>query len=181
VARTSTAAHDQLLELAAPVLLRCATTWGEPALPGRLTLAISRRMRRSLGRCYAQRRLVRIAHVVLELPPPLQEEIVCHEAAHVVAFERHGRGQPSHGAGWKELMRAAGFAPRVRIQVRPGDALSTTWSRSPRILYEHRCPVCQVARMARRRVTQWRCRDCLTYGLEGLLVISPRVDGDLGF
>lgn len=173
-------AHDQLLELAAPVLLRCATTWGEPGLPGRLTLAISHRLHRSLGRCYAQRRLVRIAPVVLELAPSLQEEIVCHEAAHLVAFERHGRGQQPHGAGWKELMRAAGFAPRVRMKVTADDALSTAWGRSPRILYEHRCPVCQNARMARRRMTRWRCRDCVTVGLEGLLVIAPRVEGELG-
>lgn len=173
--------HDQLLELAAQVLLRCATTWGEPTLPGRLTLTISHRLHRSLGRCYPQRGLVRIAPVVLGLAPPLQEEIVCHEAAHLVAFERNGRKQPSHGDGWKELMRTIGFAPRVRIQLPPGDALSPAWRPAPRILYEHRCPVCQVARVARRRMTRWRCRDCVTYGLEGLLVISPRADGELGF
>jgi predicted SprT family Zn-dependent metalloprotease len=174
VNRTSNAPHARLLELAAPALARCAEAWGEPALSDRLTLAIGRRLHRSLGRCYPERGLVRIAPFVLELPLPLREEIVCHEAAHLVVFTRHGRSGRPHGLEWKELMRSVGFAPRVRIQVADGDPISVAWAGRAQTRYEHRCPVCQVARSARRRMTQWRCRECVTYGLEGLLVISKR-------
>ena len=44
----------------------------------------------------------------------------------------------------------------------------------PRMLYQHRCPVCSASRVARRPVRRWRCRACRESGLEGALEISTQ-------
>ena len=67
-------------------------------------------------------------------------------------------------------MAVAGFEPVTRhlpsMARRPArDA--------PRVLFEHRCPVCQFSRTARRKVSAWRCAECSTAGLDGQLVITP--------
>lgn len=172
--------RHQLRDLVAPVLLRCAAAWDAPALPDRLGFTLCRRLRRTLGRCYPELRLVHIAPIVLALKPLLQEEIVCHEAAHLVVFERQGPVKQSHGAGWKALMRAVGLPPRARMPVTADEVLWNARNPFPHLFYEHRCPVCQRARAAWWQMTQWRCPDCVAAGLEGLPVITPRVDGELG-
>ena len=176
--------QQQLLESGAPVVARCAELWNEPGLSARLNLVIGQRLERSLGRCYPERGLVRIARFVLDFPAELRDEIICHEVAHLVVFERHGRGRRPHGAEWKHLMRSLGLTPRVQIQLAPAEAalsarLISAKRGSARVLYEHRCPVCHAARLARRRMSQWRCRECVTYGLPGLLEVSRRVGGEL--
>lgn len=184
MARELTSLQQQLLESGAPVVARCAEVWNEPGLSARLTLVVGQRLERSLGRCYPERGLVRIARFVLDLPAQLRDEILCHEVAHLVVFERHGRGHRPHGAEWKDLMRSLGLTPRVRIRLAPAEAalsarpLSAKQS-STRVLYEHRCPVCHAARLARRRMSQWRCRECVTVGLSGLLEVSRRVGSEL--
>jgi hypothetical protein len=39
--------------------------------------------------------------------------------------------------------------------------------------FEHRCPVCQSVRLARRRMTAWRCAECVEAGLNGVIDIRP--------
>ena len=172
------ALHIQLVALAARPLERCAAAWNEPLLTERLTIALGHRLRRSLGRCYPERGLVRIAPVVLALPAELQEEIVCHEAAHLVVYARHGRGRLPHGAEWGDLMREAGIAPRARIHVADAAAAGALAAERRPALYEHRCPVCHATRLARRRMTRWRCRACVMAGLPGLLEVSQRPPGE---
>lgn len=83
---------------------------------------------------------------------------------------RAGARVRPHGAEWRAFMEAAGFPARVRIpeelmpeSIRAANRASRRW--------EHRCPVCQATRMARTRVTRWRCRRCVEAGRSGRLVI----------
>jgi predicted SprT family Zn-dependent metalloprotease len=103
-------------------------------------------------------------------PPGVLREALCHEAAHAAVYEIHGRGPKPHGSEWRALMRAVGFAPRTKV---PMDLLPDALShRALERIWEHRCPVCQAVRRARRRVTRWRCVACRAAGLEGELVIT---------
>jgi predicted SprT family Zn-dependent metalloprotease len=179
VEREFTSHQQQLLESGASVVARCAEVWNEPDLPARLTLVVSARLERSLGRCYPERGLVRIARFALDLPALLRDEIISHEVAHLVVFERHGRGSRPHGAEWKTLMRSVGLTPRVRIQLAPEEAALSARPGSARARYEHRCPVCHASRFARRRMSQWRCRECVTFGLPGVLEVSRRIASEL--
>lgn len=79
-----------------------------------------------------------------------------------------------HGPEWRAFMEAAGYTPRVRI---PESAMPTglraEWAEKARSRkWEHRCPVCQVRRIARTRVTRWRCKRCVEAGRGGRLVIE---------
>jgi predicted SprT family Zn-dependent metalloprotease len=96
-----------------------------------------------------------------------------------VVFQRHGRSARPHGDEWKELMQSLGLAPRIRIQLTKEQAVLSARPTPARVLFEHRCPVCHAARIARRRMIQWRCRECVTVGLPGLLQISRSVGSEL--
>jgi len=73
-------------------------------------------MTRSLGRCYPDRRLIRIARFVLEESEDLFQEVLCHEAAHVAAYHLHGQTIRPHGREWKALIQMAGYPPSVRYK-----------------------------------------------------------------
>jgi len=105
----------------------------------------------------------------------LLREVVCHEAAHVAVHLLHGSKVRPHGAEWKCLVAAAGYAPTTRMDPRNLPRQLQT-ALQPRTLYRHSCPVCGTTRMARRRVGSWRCRACHDAGLEGKLeiVIVPQ-------
>jgi predicted SprT family Zn-dependent metalloprotease len=164
-----------------PLLERWGELWGVPDLPSRVTILPSARLRRSLGRCQPATGRISIRASLLDGDPRLLEEVLCHEAAHVAARVLAGPEARPHGAEWRELVRAAGFEPRVR---RAGDAggagnaggagdasPSTPRRASGRFAYEHRCPVCQSVRYANTRRPRWRCLECDDAGLEGSLVI----------
>ncbi|MEZ4333066.1 MAG: SprT-like domain-containing protein [Myxococcota bacterium] len=92
-------------------------------------------------------------------------------AARKKVRSRAGARVRPHGAEWRAFMEAAGFPARVRIpeelmpeSIRAANRASRKW--------EHRCPVCQATRMARTRVTRWRCRRCVEDGRSGRLVIG---------
>ncbi len=70
-------------------------------------------------------------------------------------------------------MRLAGFTPRARLDVR---SLPDAMKRAvrPEVVYDHRCPVCGVNRIAGRPVRRWRCRACVEAGREGRLEIVTR-------
>ena len=152
-------------------LAEWARTWSIPTLAERVQLEISRRLRTSLGRCHPSTGKIRLHPALLEEPEELLREVACHEAAHVAVYLRHGNAARPHGPEWAELMRAAGFEPRARMK--PA-VLSQKFRRAvrPRILYQHRCPVCSASRVARRPVRRWRCRPCRESGLKGTLEIS---------
>ena len=75
--------------------------WSTPDLATRTTIEWSPRLTRSLGRCYPERRLIRLAAFLEESENALLEEVLCHELAHLAARELHGRHIRPHGSEWK--------------------------------------------------------------------------------
>lgn len=146
-----------------------AAAWRTPGLEKRIRLELSPRMRVALGRALPREKLVRINAAIVEHHPALVEEILCHEAAHVAVHELYRDYRQPHGPEWQELMRLAGFEPRVRMELAsplPGSRAKNVW--------EHQCPVCQARRTARRPVYRWRCAACVGAGLSGELTITKR-------
>ena len=158
---------DELTDRLRERVERWALQWGVAGLEQRLRMEWSSRLRIALGRARPAAKLIRINAALVDQPFSLLEEVVCHEAAHVAVHELfRGRCRP-HGAEWRQLMREAGYAPRVRM------ALDRLPSRmQPNFVYEHHCPVCQAHRTARRPVRRWRCAACVGVGLAGELVIT---------
>ena len=145
--------------------------WDAPELAAQIPVKPSRRMTRMLG-CYdLRRREIRVAAWLLDAQgsrEALRREVLCHEAAHALVHERHGRVARPHGAEWQALMRRAGFAARVRI---PGiDAADA--ARQAGRAFEHRCPVCDKSRVLASRQRRLRCRVCLEAGRPGDLSIA---------
>ena len=145
--------------------------WGVPDLATQVRLELSHRMRTSLGGFYARERLIRIADTLLEAPPHLLHEVLCHEAAHAAVEVLHGPRARSHGREWKELMRRVGLEPRVHV---PGAELGGASQKAARKrwVWRHRCPHCHAERLAGRPVRQWRCRPCLEAGGDGKLTVT---------
>lgn len=90
--------------------------WCADDLAPEISVELSSRMTRSLGRCYPDRKLIRIARFVLEDSDALFREVLCHEAAHLAAYHLHGRSIRPHGHEWKALMQMAGYPPAVRFK-----------------------------------------------------------------
>lgn len=148
-------------------------TWDTPHLAAHAKIELSPRLTRSLGRCYPDRRLIRIAPFVAHSENGLLHEVLCHELAHLAARELHGARIRPHGAEWKRLMRAAGYEPKTRLPLPPGAPEPPRNGRKrPRFVYLHRCPVCQRYRVARRLMRRWRCAACVDSGLDGELLVT---------
>ncbi len=149
-----------------------SSQWGTPGLEDRVTVEHSTRMTRSLGRCYPERGIIRLARGLLK-EPTLLEEALCHELAHIAVHELNGKKAKPHGPEWKSLMRKAGFEPRTKLRW-DGAPPPAKRKRRKRYLYIHRCPVCHTEKTARRAVRQWRCSACVETGLEGTFEIWRR-------
>ena len=91
-------------------------SWSAADLAPEITVELSSRMTRSLGRCYPDRKLIRIARFVLDDSEDLFHEVLCHEAAHLAAYHLHGKSIRPHGYEWKSLMQQAGYPPSVRFK-----------------------------------------------------------------
>ncbi len=158
-----------------PLLERWGALWGVPDLATRVTVEPSTRLRRSLGRCRPATGRITIRASLLDGDPGLLEEVLCHEAAHVAARVLAGPEARPHGAEWRELVRAAGFEPRIRRGEDVGDvgdvAPAGSGRTSGRFRYEHRCPVCQSVRYANTPLPRWRCLECAEAGLAGAMEV----------
>lgn len=152
-------------------LLKWTRQWGVPHLAEQINCEWSSRLRRSLGRAYPKRKLIRLSLLLKEAPyEGLFEEVLCHEAAHVAVSQLHGNSAASHGSEWKELVLSAGHKPRT-FHVAVGNLAS---SRSQLVCYQHTCPVCQTSRAAKSPQPGWRCVECQRAGLDGKLVIRSQ-------
>lgn len=151
-------------------LERWLDRWGTPSLASTLRIEFSPRLRRSFGRCYQEQRVIRLAASLGGSQSWLLDEILCHEAAHAAVYELHGADVPPHGEEWEELMRVAGFEPRMRIPV-VVQGPSREASKG-RVYYVHRCPSCERSCRATRPMQQWRCRSCLDTRSGGRLLIQ---------
>jgi predicted SprT family Zn-dependent metalloprotease len=101
-------------------------------------------------------------------------EVLCHEIAHAVVDHLYGTQAKAHGSEWRRLVEAAGYrAGNELLRVRSAAACAPRRHGSNGTLaYEHRCPVCQMIRRAKRPVPQWRCAECVAVGLSGQLEIT---------
>ncbi len=155
--------------------------WETPELADHVRVEFSARLEGSLGRCRPSTGRISLAEQLKTGARLLLHEVLCHEAAHVATYLRFGASARPHGPEWQTLVQAAGFEPRLRVaDQRMGNAASTAvqgCSRRAPVQYEHRCPVCQAVRYARRKVPSWGCTACAELGLSGRLVIS-RVEAD---
>jgi predicted SprT family Zn-dependent metalloprotease len=97
----------------------------------------------------------------------LFDEVLCHEAAHIVAFLIHGNRAESHGPEWENLVRLAGYEPRRCYRT---DSVPKQ-KKLESVRYDHVCPICQAKRTAKRPQPHWRCVACQDAGLEGELII----------
>jgi len=160
-------AQPPLTDAAQDRLEALAVLWQCPVLAERTTVTVNARLRSSLGRAFPGRWRIELHKGLIEATPALVDEVVSHEAAHLVAYARHGYRIRPHGREWAALMRAAGHAPKARHdEVLPGLSRARSAAR-----IEHRCPVCDVARVARRTMRAWRCRRCVEAGRSGRLTI----------
>jgi predicted SprT family Zn-dependent metalloprotease len=146
--------------------------WQLAGFERHITVSFSSRLRRTLGRCYPKRRRISVARQLKDMDSSILEEVLCHECAHLTAFELHGENCRPHGPEWAELMRIAGYKPRRRLEMDKADSQHPR-SRS-QYIYVHSCPICQSQRLARRPVRSWRCTDCMALGLDGHLEIKRR-------
>lgn len=152
------------------ILAAAAQAWNAPDLAAGVDIAFSRRLRSSAGRALPTRGIVRLHAALADGEPELLREVVIHELAHIVAWQRHGRTAP-HGAEWRALVHQAGGRVRVRL---PAGTMPA--APRPRATWLHSCRVCDVSRHARRPVRNWRCRRCVDAGRSGELTIE-RVGG----
>lgn len=153
------------------LIAQWGATWGLPDLAADVSVTYSARLSRSLGRCRPSTGRITIRAELQHSDQGRMAEVLCHEVAHVAAFQLYGRGAAPHGPEWQQLVLRAGFRPQVRAQEPPG---STPLQMTPSTIlsYAHRCPVCQSVRYARRPVGRWRCAECREAGLGGELVIT---------
>lgn len=154
---------------------RLGQLWGLPQLASAVAVSYNPRLQRSLGRCKPSIGRVTLNPALRQATLERRAEVLCHELAHVAVFQLYGPAAKSHGREWRELVARAGYVPHVRSADVSGARTSPT-SPSSVLPYEHRCPVCQSARYARRPVSRWRCAECLDAGLSGELLISRRPD-----
>jgi predicted SprT family Zn-dependent metalloprotease len=102
--------------------------------------------------------------------PDLLREVLCHELAHIVAHDRFGPNIQPHGNEWADLVRQAGYEPRVRLSLPDAPLLSRPLPEHP-VRYVHRCPVCQMSIESPAPQRHWRCATCRDAGLSGELTI----------
>jgi predicted SprT family Zn-dependent metalloprotease len=161
-------------QLAADCFAVWASLWQVPELAAApVRVSVSRSMHHSLGRWLPARCEIRVSILAL-CSTAVVVEVLCHEAAHVAVFLRHGSKSRPHGPEWRALMQEAGFGARTRIPLPSAAAPAQRISKAR--VYEHRCPICQSVSYARRPMPRLRCTTCCAAGLDGILEIV-RVKG----
>jgi predicted SprT family Zn-dependent metalloprotease len=157
-------------------IARLGRLWGLSDLAATVEIRFNPRLRNSLARCRPADGRISLNTSLPGENSRRLDEVLCHELAHVAVYRLHGPDAQAHGEEWKALVRKAGFEPSVRTTAARPDTSND--ARNPiRYRWEHRCPVCQTVRSARRPVTTWRCAECMDAGLDGRLVIT-RVSAD---
>lgn len=181
--------HPDRAELVASVLSRLSLAWSCPDLAAGTAVRFSSRLTRSVARADPLRSAITVSSK-LPAEQAIVDEVICHEAAHLLAFARVGRSEKPHGPTWQALVREGGHEPRLRLAAafagpddsssvgsgagggagagRPATAGSSQGR--PRRFRPH-CLVCDFSRVAGRRMSAWRCGDCVAAGLAGKLAI----------
>ncbi len=141
--------------------------WGITLIKNKIRIEFSHRMTRSLGRTLPKKKVIRLN---VELNNRLRkhlEEVLCHELAHIAAAHKYGDDIRPHGEEWAYLVRQAGYEPAIRLAVPLKEQSPSTPKK-----YQHQCLVCFSSRIAKKRMTRWRCASCVEQGLPGHLHIE---------
>lgn len=149
-----------------------ARRWGLPGLEDGVRVRFNPRLRRSAGRCSPATGEISLHPALASAPPQSLATVLCHELAHVAAYQLHGRAARPHGPEWAELVIQAGHRPSVALPSRTLGIPAPSQRKQPGPSYLHRCPVCHFSRLARRPVPAWRCAECVAAGLDGRLIVS---------
>lgn len=136
-----------------------------------MTVTFSHRLRHTLGRCTPIRGEIVLSASLRSAPASKLAPVLCHEAAHVAAFLLYGGAVAPHGKEWAALVRAVGHTPSMRLLYPSDHSLKLTRTHLGAFRFEHRCPVCHSVRWAARRVSVWRCAECRSAGLIGVMEI----------
>lgn len=149
--------------------LEWASLWGVPELLKGSSVQQNRRLRTTVARWIEEKKCVELGPRFFGLIQ-YQNDVLCHELAHAAAVQIHGKNISPHGPEWCALIQAAGYVPSSKLQT-ARHMTEISGKRRPSIEYEHRCPVCHAVRYAKRRMTSWRCIECVRSGLPGQLEI----------
>ena len=150
-----------------PIVHRLCSLWGIECIADQIRVEFSSRMTRSLGRTQSLRKIIRLNSKLSTSLGGHLEEVLCHELAHIAAIHKFGRSIRPHGKEWQALVRQASYAPNIRM------VLNGQCNTSPRTnTFRHVCPVCHSERIAKRRMTRWRCKNCVENSLNGKLHIE---------
>jgi ribosomal protein L37AE/L43A len=150
--------------------------WHAPALGSLVTVAPNFRLRTTFARYVVKARTIELGPGFFRLRRR-RLAVLCHEAAHAAVDLRFGQAEQPHGPNWASLVEAAGFTARSTWAV-PRRRGTSKWSdignARKRLMYEHRCPVCQFRRLAGRPVREWRCPECSAAELPGVLTVTRK-------
>ena len=147
-------------------LMSLARVWNKPRVL-RLQIAVNPRLKSTLARWRPPSNVLEISSTARSRSSRALREIIAHEAAHVLVWERFGHLAQPHGPEWATLMRSAGFEPRA-THVRCGQRRRARNGNRVR----HFCAVCHFYTFAKRRIPSWRCPNCRSIGLEGMLNVE---------
>jgi predicted SprT family Zn-dependent metalloprotease len=104
---------DSTIEIECKSLLKI---WGINRKNFKITFEWSPRMKETLGFAFPARSLIRLNHsLASQQNVALLQEAICHELAHIVVYQLHGKTAKPHGEEWKSLIVRAGKIPRISI------------------------------------------------------------------
>ena len=151
-------------------LVPLARVWKHPRI-SRLQIEVNPRLKSTLARWMPPGDVVEISPVVRGRGLRVLREVISHEAAHVVVWDR---SVARHGHTGQSGRRSCGRPASSRERrCRCGHATS----RQETVRVRHFCPVCHFSRFAKQRMPRWRCPECRAIGLEGELTME-RVTAD---
>ncbi|MGO9037100.1 MAG: SprT-like domain-containing protein [Steroidobacteraceae bacterium] len=150
--------------------------WRVPALGSLVTVAPNFRLRTTLARYVLKARTIELGPAFFRLRRR-RLAVLCHEAAHAAVAIKFNLAEQPHGPIWVSLVEAAGYPARSTWAVprrRVTSKRAHVGNVRKRLVYEHRCPVCQFRRLAGRPVRVWRCPECSAAGLPAVLTVTRK-------
>ena len=143
---------------------RWGEVWGVADLPERITITLSTRLKKTLGRVRPMSGVVTLNAKLASVQRSVFLEVLCHEVAHVVAYILHGSQAKPRGPEWRALVSAVGYKPSTSMNAR--------WLPDPATEEAHlgkrehyRCSVCQADYFVSRRSSHLYCEACIQNGV----------------
>ena len=157
------------------LLKKWSILWKVEGLRDRVKIEISTRLRTTLGRCLINENIIRLHSILVNKAfYDLFEEVLCHEVAHTAVSAMYGPECRAHGQEWRQLVNKAGFKPRTSIADRRLDEVLRRPAHRNKVVYEHRCRLCNSVWTAYRPMSRWRCAICLDEEQDNKLIITSR-------